>query len=65
MALANGRTASGCHVLVVEGPASEAREVAVVGLLGLEVEVLEQQGHVVPVLHEEDVGLVGDHQLDR
>lgn len=49
----------------VERPASDAGEVAVVCLLGFEVEVLEQQAHVVPVLHLEHVGLIGDHKLQR
>lgn len=50
----------------VEAPLADAGEVAAVRVAGLAVEV-GQQGvlDVLPVLHEEGVGLVDDDELDR
>jgi len=51
--------------LVVEVPVSYSAEVATVCFFGLLVEMLEDEGDVVPVLHEECVGMVDDDDLDR
>jgi hypothetical protein len=44
--------------VVVEVPISYTAEVASVGFLRLEVEVLEDVGDVVPNLHEESIGMI-------
>lgn len=50
--------------LVVEVPISYSAEVAAMGLFWLLVEVLEDEGHVVPVLHEKGVGVVDNDDFD-
>lgn len=44
--------------VVIEVPIAHAAEVAPVRFFGLEVEVLEDVGDVVPDLHEESIGMV-------
>lgn len=42
---------------LVQGPKSDARKVDAVRLRRSAVELLHQEGHVLPVLHRKDVGL--------
>lgn len=48
----------------VEVPGADAGEVAAVGVLGLEIEVLEDEVGVFPILHEGRVGLFHDDHFD-
>ena len=41
------------------------RKIASVVDFGLEMHVLEQLVHVIPILHHEDVALVENEELDR
>jgi len=44
---------------------ADPREVTIVWLLGLQVEMFEEKGHMIPVLHQKDIGLIGNDQLQR
>ena len=50
--------------LVVKIPVAHTTKVTPVGFLGLEVEVLEDLRDMVPVLHEQGIGVVHDHHLE-
>jgi len=51
--------------LVVKVPVADAAKVAAVGFLGLQVKVLEDIRHVVPVLHEQGIRMIHYHDFDR
>ena len=51
--------------LAIEVPAADAVDVAAVEVLGLEVEVLEDELDILPVLHLHRICLVDNDHLDR
>lgn len=48
----------------IQRPCPHAREVHVVWLFGLQMGVVKQVDHMIPVLHEKDVSLIQDDELE-
>lgn len=50
--------------MIVEIPRSHTTEITTVRFPGLQVEVLKDVFHVVPVLHKKRIGMVNNDQFD-